>query len=55
METTSTIETEMTALNKTIFDYRERQQAHEYETPGVIFYLHSVQFISQNVSVISII
>ena len=32
-----------------------RQQPHEYETPGVVFYLFSVQFISQNESIISII
>ena len=34
---------------------RERQYAHEYETLGVVFYLLSVQFISLNESIISII
>ena len=34
---------------------RERQQAHEYKTPDVVFYLISVQFISRNESSISII
>ena len=34
---------------------REKRQAHEYETPGVVFYLLSVQPISQNESIISII
>ena len=51
-----TTETETTALNKTIPNYQgKRQQAHEYETPGVVFYLLSVQFISPNESIISII
>jgi len=57
-ETTASTETEMTAVNKTTPNHqreRERQKAHEYETPGVIFYLLSVQFISQSESVISII
>ena len=51
-ETTAMTETETTALNKTIPNY---QRESEYKTPGVVFYLLSVQFISQNESVISII
>ena len=40
METTATTEIEMTALNKTIPNYkRERQQINEYETSGVSSYL----------------
>ena len=55
MESTAPTETEMTRLNKTISSRRERQQAHEYETPGVVLYLLSFQFISQNESLIPII
>jgi len=50
-ETMATMETETTALNKTIPNYKQkakikretetetslRQQTHEYETPGVFF------------------
>ena len=54
-ETTATTDIEITALNKTISSYRERHQARTYRIPGVIFYLFSVQFFSQNESVISII
>ena len=32
-----------------------RQQTHKYETPGVVFYLLPVQFISQNELIISTI
>ena len=52
METTAITEMEMTVLNKAIPNY---QREHEYETPDVIFYLLSVQFISQNESTIPII
>ena len=41
-------------LNKKYPTAREKQQAHEYETPGVFFYLLPVYFISQNQSIISI-
>ena len=34
---------------------REREQPYEYETPGVVFYLLSVPFISLNESIISTI
>ena len=55
-QTETTATTEMTALNKSIPNcQRERRQAHEYKTPGVSFYLLSVQYISQNESIISII
>jgi len=68
-ETMATMETETTALNKTIPNYKQkakikretetetslRQQTHEYETPCVFFYLPLVQFISQYESIISII
>ena len=45
---------ETTTLNKQFPSERERQQAHEYETPGVVLYLLSFQFISQNESLIPI-
>ena len=32
-----------------------RQKTHEYETPGVVFYMLSAQFILQNESITSII
>ena len=54
-ETTATTKTETTELKKEIPTATERQQAHEYETPGVVFCLLLVQFISQNNLVISII
>ena len=59
-ETEMTTTTETTGTTERPTEYcsvqeREREQAHEYETPGVVFYLLSVQFISVNESVISII
>jgi len=35
-------ETETTELNKTVPTVIERQQAHEYETLGVVFYVYVV-------------
>ena len=67
METTVTTEMEMIGLNKTIANYKQeteikretetslRQQTHEYKTSGIAYYLLSVQFISQNESIISMI
>ena len=54
-EKIATTETETTTINKQFPSVRERQQAHEYITPGAVLYLLSFQFISQNESLISII
>ena len=48
---TDTTET-TTELNKTITKWPREIQANEYKTPGVVFYLLSVQFVSQNQSII---
>ena len=53
---TRTTETKTTTeLNKKYPSDRGRQQTDEYKTPDVVFYLLSVQFISKNQSIISII